>query len=103
MTALFFVVLIIVLLTVSGIAGLLLSALGWAVGGLIIGFLGRFMVKDSDRVGIGATILAGIAGSVAGGLIAKALSVDTWIIQFLIAILVAAAVMAITAASRRRY
>lgn len=101
MTVLFFVILIIVLLTVSGIMGVLTTVAWWSLVGLVIGFLARFLVRDSDALGVVATILAGIAGSVGGRLIAEAFNVDSWIIQFLITLLVAAIVIAMTAASRR--
>lgn len=101
MTVLFFVILIIVLLTVSGIMGVLATVAWWSLIGLVVGFLARFLVKDSDALGVIATILAGIAGTLGGRLIAEAFNVDSWFIQVLIALLVAAIVISMTAASRR--
>jgi uncharacterized membrane protein YeaQ/YmgE (transglycosylase-associated protein family) len=40
--------------------------------GLIVGALGRLLVPGPDPIGIGATILVGIAGSFIAGLIAWA-------------------------------
>lgn len=101
MTVLFFIVLIVVLLTVSGIMGLLATGAWWALVGLVIGFLARFLVRDSGRFGVLATMLAGIAGAVGGRLIAEAIDVQSRFITFLIALLVAAVVIAVTVASRR--
>lgn len=43
------------------------------VGGLIIGALARLLVPGRNPIGIGGTILLGIAGSFAGGLVGRAL------------------------------
>ncbi len=102
MTVLFFVILIIVLLTVSGIMGVLAWMAGWALVGLIVGFLAKFLVRDGGGLGVLATMLAGIAGAIGGGLIAEVFNVDSRFVQFLIALLVAAIVTAATAASRQR-
>jgi len=101
-TALFFVVLVIVLLTISSLTGVIVSALWWALVGLVVGLLARAMVKDSDGLGIFRTIFGGIAGALGGGLISRAFDVDSWIIQFLIALLVAAIVIAVASAGRSR-
>lgn len=44
-----------------------------ALSGLVIGALGRLLVPGRQPMGILATILAGVAGSIVGGIIAKAL------------------------------
>lgn len=41
--------------------------------GLIVGALGRLAIPGPDPMGIGATILVGIAGSLIGGLVGMAL------------------------------
>jgi len=53
------------------------SILGWIVFGLIIGVIARLLVPGRDPMGIFATIMLGIAGSVVGGLIAYALRLGT--------------------------
>ncbi len=45
--------------------------LGLVLGGLIIGALGRLVVPGPNPIGILRTILAGLAGSFLGGLIAR--------------------------------
>ena len=41
------------------------------VSGLVIGALGRLVVPGPQRMGIGTTILVGIAGSFLGGLLGR--------------------------------
>ena len=43
------------------------------LGGLVIGALARLLVPGPNPMGIGGTILLGIAGSFIGGLIGRAL------------------------------
>ena len=45
--------------------------IGMAVGGLIIGALGRLVVPGPNPMGIFQTILVGVAGSFLGGLIGR--------------------------------
>ena len=46
------------------------------VSGLIIGALGRLAIPGPDPMSIGMTILIGVAGSLIGGLIGRALFGD---------------------------
>lgn len=103
MTVLFFAVVIAVLLVVVGIMGLIAHLIWWVIGGLIIGGLARFLVKNTHGLGLLRTMLAGIAGSIGGGLLARALDTGG-VIEFLLSIIVAALVIgAVTGAigSRR--
>jgi uncharacterized membrane protein YeaQ/YmgE (transglycosylase-associated protein family) len=43
------------------------------VTGLVVGALGRLVIPGPNPMGIGATILVGLAGSFIGGLIGRAL------------------------------
>jgi len=43
------------------------SLIGWVVLGLVAGFLGRALHPGRDSMGIGATILLGVVGSLLGG------------------------------------
>ena len=43
------------------------------ISGLVVGALGRLAIPGPDPMGIGATILVGIGGSVIGGLVGYAL------------------------------
>jgi uncharacterized membrane protein YeaQ/YmgE (transglycosylase-associated protein family) len=47
--------------------------IGMIVIGLIVGLLGRLIVPGRDPIGIVPTILLGIAGSIAGGFIGRAI------------------------------
>lgn len=92
MTVLFFIVVIAVLLVVGGILGLIANIIWWAIGGLIIGGLARFLVKDTQGLGLMRTMLAGIAGAIGGGLLARPLHAGG-LVEFLLAIVVAALVI----------
>jgi uncharacterized membrane protein YeaQ/YmgE (transglycosylase-associated protein family) len=47
-----------------------------AIGGLIIGALGRLAVPGPQPMGILATMLVGIAGAVAGGIVSRLIWAD---------------------------
>jgi uncharacterized membrane protein YeaQ/YmgE (transglycosylase-associated protein family) len=76
--------------------------IGFIVVGLVIGFLGRLIAPGPNPIGIGATIVAGLAGSILGGLIAAALvgTAHPWI-ALLFEVLVAAVI--VTMFSRSKY
>ncbi len=96
MTILFFVLLIVVLFVAGGwVIGAFATVAWWALTGLIIGALARMLVKNTKGLGLLRTTLAGIAGALGGGLIAHALDTGSGVIEFLIALLVAAVVIAI--------
>ena len=79
--------------------GLLLSLV---VTGLVIGALARLAVPGPNPMGILATILCGIAGSLVGGILARALGLGDGL-TFVAAVLCAAAIVyLLTGASRRR-
>lgn len=70
--------------------------------GLIIGALGRLAVPGPNPMGIITTILCGIAGSLVGGILARALGLGGWL-PFVVAVLCAAAIVYfLTGATRRR-
>ena len=98
------VLLAVVLMIVLGIAvvGFVLELLWWALLGLVIGALARLVLPGEQAVGWLGTIGAGIAGALLGGIIAHAFD---WggLVQFLLAILVAAALIAAFGGTRRAY
>ena len=49
----------------------MMQIIGWIIIGLIAGALARLVMPGKDPMGIIATILLGIAGSVVGGFIAS--------------------------------
>lgn len=50
--------------------------LGWMIFGLIVGALARFLKPGPDPMGLIATMLLGIAGSVVGGVVVSFLTGD---------------------------
>lgn len=89
------VLVVIVLLFVIGgwIVGAALSLLWWALIGLLIGALARLVLPGEQALGWLATALFGVAGALLGGIIADAVGVGS-LIQFVIAVLVAAGLIA---------
>jgi uncharacterized membrane protein YeaQ/YmgE (transglycosylase-associated protein family) len=98
MTALFWLLLIFVVIVLFGwgIAGFAWTIFWYVVVGLIIGGLARMLVRGTGGYGVGMTILAGIAGSLLGGLIAHWLG-SGWFVELLLSVLVAAVLVAATA------
>src|SRR5215471_186485 len=96
MTALFWLLLVVVLLALFGwaIAGFVWAVIWYALVGLVIGGIARVLVRGTGRYGIGMTIVAGIAGSLLGGLLANVLD-SGWFVQYLLVVLVAAVLIAI--------
>ena len=103
MTVLLIVILAIVVLLVLGwlIVGLVFKLLWWALIGLVIGALARLVLPGRQAIGWLWTIGAGVAGALLGGIIADAIGVGN-IIQFLISVIVAAALIAALGATRLR-
>ena len=94
------------------VAVVVLVAFGWAlisftwnlvwfiVTGLVLGALGRLLVRGTHGLGLGTTLLAGIAGSLGGGFVAFALHLGD-LAEFLMAVIVAAIVVALVSGRRR--
>jgi len=79
------------------VIGLLVS---WVLGGLVIGALGRLIAPGHLKMGVGTTILVGIAGSFIGGLVGLAVGAG-FLLRFLISVVGAAAI--VTATHGRRH
>jgi uncharacterized membrane protein YeaQ/YmgE (transglycosylase-associated protein family) len=94
---------IIVLFVVLGVAvlGLALELLWWALVGLVIGLLARLILPGSRPIGWLGTIAAGIGGALLGGIVADAFDLGG-VLQFVVAVLVAAALIAAFAGGSRR-
>lgn len=58
-------------LAALGIGALLLLFCWWALSGIIVGAIARFLLPGSDSMGWGKTILIGIVGSWVGGLLGR--------------------------------
>jgi len=85
-------VLILALLLVGAIAGLAVKLLWWALIGFVIGALARLVLPGEQAIGLLATALFGIAGSLLGGILADVFGLGS-ILQFALAIAVAAALI----------
>ena len=96
------VLLAIVLAIVLGVAviGLVAKLLWWALVGLAIGLLGRLVVPGATPIGWLGTILAGIAGAILGGVVGDAFDL-AGVLQFILAVLFAAGLIAIFAGGSR--
>jgi uncharacterized membrane protein YeaQ/YmgE (transglycosylase-associated protein family) len=58
--------------------------IGFIVAGIFIGILARLILPGRQRIGVAMTILAGLLGSIAGGLIASWLGTGgIWELNFL--------------------
>lgn len=84
------------------ILGLVFKLIWWALLGLAIGALARLVLPGKQAIGWLATIAAGVAGALLGGIIANALDVGT-ILQFVVAVAVAAALITVFGSRRRAY
>jgi uncharacterized membrane protein YeaQ/YmgE (transglycosylase-associated protein family) len=67
---------------------------------LAIGLLGRLVVPGATPIGWLGTILAGIAGAILGGVVGDAFDL-AGVLQFILAVLVAAGLIAIYAGGSR--
>ncbi|MFI5042424.1 MAG: GlsB/YeaQ/YmgE family stress response membrane protein [Acidimicrobiales bacterium] len=75
-----------------------------ALGGLVIGGLGRLVVPGPQRIGCLATIAVGLLGAFVGGAIARALYADPGrhaVVSLILEVGVAAAVVAVLSGRRR--
>ena len=82
-------IIILALLLAGSLIGLAFSLLWLAITGLIIGALGRLVLPGRQDVSVLATCLIGIAASLLGGILANIFDVG-WLIQFLVAVALAA-------------
>jgi uncharacterized membrane protein YeaQ/YmgE (transglycosylase-associated protein family) len=76
--------------------------LSWALIGLALGALARLLLPGRQSISLLATVGAGVAGALLGGIIAHAIDVGT-ILQFVISLAVALALIALLSGRRRAY
>jgi len=99
--ALFAVVLL--LFIVFALIGMALWAvLSTIVVGVVIGALGRLVVPGTQPIGLLATLLAGLGGSIVGGFIGEHVLGLGPVLTVLIEVLVSAAIVAVLAGRRTR-
>jgi uncharacterized membrane protein YeaQ/YmgE (transglycosylase-associated protein family) len=75
--------------------------IGYIIVGLIVGALARLVVPGRNPIGLLMTILLGIVGAIAGGLIAHAIGLGA-ILTFVISVAVAALLVYFISGSRSR-
>ncbi len=93
---------VLVLLLVGGwIIGLTLSLLGFLLTGLLVGALARLVLPGSQGLGILATILYGIGGSLLGGILGNVFDLGG-LVEFILAVVIAALGIAVLAEGRGR-
>src|SRR4051795_1770624 len=89
------------LLLAGSLIGLAFSLLWLAVTGLVIGALGRLVLPGRQEISLLATALIGIAASLLGGILANLFDVG-WLLQFLVAVALAALGITLFASSQQR-
>jgi uncharacterized membrane protein YeaQ/YmgE (transglycosylase-associated protein family) len=95
------IIIVLVLLLAGSLIGLAFSLLWLAATGLVIGALGRLVLPGRQDISVLATVLVGIAASLLGGILADIFDVG-WIIQFLVAVALAAIGITLFASSEQR-
>jgi uncharacterized membrane protein YeaQ/YmgE (transglycosylase-associated protein family) len=80
---------ILALLLAGALVGLAFELLWLVATGLIVGALGRLVLPGRQEIGLLATALVGIAASLVGGILADLFDAG-WLVQFLVAVALAA-------------
>jgi uncharacterized membrane protein YeaQ/YmgE (transglycosylase-associated protein family) len=83
------VAVILALLLAGALVGLAFELLWLALTGLAVGALGRLVLPGRQEIGLLATALVGIAASLLGGILADLFDAG-WLVQFLVAVALAA-------------
>ena len=76
----------------------LIDLIGWAIFGLLVGLVARFLMPGRDRAGCFLTMVLGIVGAVVGGWLGRALgfySGESEPVGFLMAVVGAFVVLAV--------
>jgi uncharacterized membrane protein YeaQ/YmgE (transglycosylase-associated protein family) len=94
-------IVVLVLLVAGSLIGLVFSLLWLALIGLVIGALGRLVLPGRREISLLATVLVGIAASLLGGILADLFDVG-WVVQFLVAVALAAVGITLFASSEQR-
>ena len=94
-------IVILVLLLAGSLVGLAFSLLWLALTGLVVGALGRLVLPGRQDISLLATALIGIAASLLGGILANLFDVG-WLIQFVVAVALAAIGITLFASSEQR-
>jgi uncharacterized membrane protein YeaQ/YmgE (transglycosylase-associated protein family) len=87
------------LVVIGLVVGLALKLLWWALIGLVIGALARLILPGKQNLSILATAGAGVAAALLGGIVAHALDLGN-VLQFVIALVLAVALVAVLGGTR---
>jgi uncharacterized membrane protein YeaQ/YmgE (transglycosylase-associated protein family) len=94
-------IIVLLLLVAGSLIGLAFSLLWLALTGIVIGALGRLVLPGRQEISLLATALIGIAASLLGGILANIFDVGS-IVQFLVAVALAAVGVTLFASSEGR-
>jgi uncharacterized membrane protein YeaQ/YmgE (transglycosylase-associated protein family) len=94
-------IVVLALLLAGSLIGLAFELLWLALTGLIIGALGRLVLPGRQEISLLATALIGVGASLLGGILASLFDVG-WVIQFLVAVALAAIGITLFASSEHR-
>jgi uncharacterized membrane protein YeaQ/YmgE (transglycosylase-associated protein family) len=93
-------VVVLVLLLAGSLIGLAFNLLWLVLTGLVIGALGRLVLPGRQEIGLLATALVGVGASLLGGILANLFDVG-WLVQFLVAVALAAIGITVFVSSER--
>jgi uncharacterized membrane protein YeaQ/YmgE (transglycosylase-associated protein family) len=93
-------IVVLALLLAGALIGLAFELLWLALTGLLIGALGRLVLPGRQEISLLATALIGIGASLLGGILADLFDVG-WLVQFLVAVALAAIGITLFASSER--
>ena len=94
-------IVILVLLLGGTLLGLAFNLLWLVATGLVIGALARLVLPGRQEISLLATALVGVAASLLGGILANLFDVG-WLIQFLVAVALAAIGITLFASTEQR-
>jgi uncharacterized membrane protein YeaQ/YmgE (transglycosylase-associated protein family) len=95
------VIVVLALLLAGSLVGLAFSLFWLALTGLVIGALGRLVLPGRQNISLLATALVGIGASLLGGILANLFDVG-WLVQFVVAVGLAAIGITLFASSEQR-
>jgi uncharacterized membrane protein YeaQ/YmgE (transglycosylase-associated protein family) len=95
------VIVVLALLLAGSLVGLAFNLLWLVLTGLVIGALGRLVLPGRQEISLLATALVGIGASLLGGILANIFDVG-WLVQFLVAVALAAIGITLFASSEHR-
>ncbi|MDQ2726879.1 MAG: GlsB/YeaQ/YmgE family stress response membrane protein [Actinomycetota bacterium] len=97
------IVILVLLFVVLPIIGLALwTLITTIVVGLIIGALGRLVIPGQQPIGLVATVVCGLSGSIIGGFVGQHVGAGRFASVLLEIVVAALAVLLVTSAGRRR-